>query len=642
MKRKSIFTKIVCAVSALALTLSFAPTVAEADNPFVQTFYTSDPAPFVGSDNVLYAITDHDEDITEGGFFTMREWRAYSTTDMVNWRDHGAILKLEDVSWANMDDRRAWAPQAVEKDGKYYLYFPSTSSVGGYFAIGVAVSDSPTGPYRDALGKPLVIGGGRDIDPTVYIDDDGQAYLYWCQSPIKYVKLNDDMISYSGSIVEQDPASVGLEGYVEGPWFAARTNDNGEKLYYMVYAGHGNSGEAMHYATSDSPTGPWTHHGSVMEMENIASVDDGGGHGSFTIHGGVVDYKGHSYMFYHNGALPSGGGYHRSAAIEEFEYTADGMIPVMTMSHNGATAVDTLNPYQQVEAETICWEYGVKTVEEIKDDGTQGVTVYNMHDNDYIKLESVDFGEAGATKFTAAVKDVKADAAASIEVYIRENDSVGNNRNTQNIFDVLTNGELVATLDVDNATDEYKEFTVDLDTKVTGVHDVFLVFKGNYAKPTSEQDPAAVISEDDTGMFKFDYWRFTEDFVPTPEPQPTVQPSEQPTVNNPPAATPVPEAAELDKAKIKTVKNLKGKKLQVVLNKVAGADGYEVVVSMKKSFKSKQIINTKKVKVKINKFKKAKLKKGKKYFVKARAYKNGADGKIYGAYSAKKAVKIKK
>ncbi len=652
MKRKSFFSKFICAVTLCAVTCSIMPMTAAADSPFVQTFYTSDPAPFVASDNVLYVITDHDEDIIEKGynadynFFTMREWRAYSTTDMVNWRDHGAVLKLEDISWANLDDRRAWAPQAVERDGKYYLYFPcvlsaqynQTAQKGGYYGIGVAVSDSPTGPYEDAIGEPLYVGGNGDIDPTVFVDDDGQAYLYWCQNPIRYVKLNDDMTSYSGEVVTQDTGSIGLNGYVEGPWFYARTNDNGEKLYYMIYAGHGSNGEAMQYSTSTSPTGPWTHHGVILEMENIAAVDDGKGHSSFTIHGGAIDYKGHSYLFYHNGALAGGEGYHRSASIEEFEYSADGLIPQMNMTLNGVKAVDTLNPYNQVEAETICWEYGIKTVEEPKQDGTQGVTVYNMHDNDYIKVESVDFGEEGADTFTAAVKDVKPDANASIEVFIRENDCV-ENMNPINVFDILSGSDKVATLKVDNTTDEYKEFTVKLDTKVTGVHDVFFVFKGDYEKPVSEQDPSSVISEDDTGMFKFDYWKFAEEVKATPVPQPTVQPGQQ---NNPPAATPVPEAAELDKAKIKTVKNLKGKKLKVVLGKVANADGYEVVVSMKKNFKAKQVITSKKPTIKINKYKKAKLKKGKKYFIKARAYKNAADGRVYGAYSAAKSVKVKK
>ncbi|MBE5927975.1 MAG: carbohydrate-binding protein [Lachnospiraceae bacterium] len=633
---------------------SLTPAVAEADNPIVQTFYTSDPAPFVASDNVLYVITDHDEDIIENGynadykFFTMREWRAYSTTDMVNWRDHGVIMKLEDVSWANMDDRRAWAPQVVERDGKYYMYFPcvisaeynATHNDGGYFGVGVAVADNPTGPYRDAINKPFVGGGSGDIDPTVYVDDDGQAYLYWCQNPIKYVKLNDDMISYSGQPVVQQAGSIGLQGYVEGPWFYARTNDEGKKLYYMMYAGHGSNGENMQYATSDSPTGPWTHKGSILEMENFAAVDDGKGHSSFTIHGGAIDYKDHSYLFYHNGALAGGEGYHRSASVEEFEYNPDGTIPQMRMSLNGVKAIDTLNPYQQVEAETICWEYGVKTVEEPKEDGPQGVTVYNMHDNDYIKVESVDFGEEGADTFTAAVKDVKADANASIEVFIRDNDSV-ENMNYMNIFDLLTNGDKVATVNVDNTTDEYKEFTVKLDTKITGVHDVFFVFKGDYKKPASEEDPSAVISEKDTGMFKFDYWKFAEEVKATPVPQPTVQPGGQ--TQNPPVVTPAPTDNKLDKAIIKSAKNLKGKKIKVAIKKVGDADGYEVVIAKKKNFKGKQVIDTKKAKVKIKKFKKAKLKKGKKYFVKVRAYKIGADGKkIYGDYSAAKKIKIKK
>ncbi len=656
MKRKSIFSKCVCAATTLAIACGCMSTVTKADSPFVQTFYTSDPAPFVSGD-VLYVITDHDEDIIEKGynadynFFTMREWRAYSTTDMVNWRDHGAVFKLEDVSWANLDDRRAWAPQACERDGKYYLYFPcvlseeynKTAEKGGYYGIGVAVADSPTGPYRDAIGKPLYVGGNGDIDPTVFVDDDGQAYLYWCQNPIRYVKLNDDMISFDGDIVTQQTGEIGLNGYVEGPWFYGRTNDEGKKLYYMVYAGHGSNGENMQYSISESPTGPWTHMGSILEMENISAVDDGKTHSSFTIHGGAVDYKGHSYLFYHNGALAGGEGYHRSASIEEFTYEADGTIPSLNMTLNGVKAIDTLNPYNRVEAETICWEYGVKTVEEPKEDGTQGVTVYNMHNNDYIKLESVDFGSVGADTFTAAVKDVKADANASIEIYVKENDCI-EEMNPIDIFSVLTDDDKVGTLKVDNATGEYKETSVKLDKKVTGVHDVFLVFKGDYEKPETEQDPSSVISEDDTGMFKFDYWKFSEVVVPTQQPvvQPTAQPTVQPTVQPPAQPTEAPKAT-VAKAKIKSVKNLKGKKLKLTLGKIKEAKGYEVVISMNKKFKSKQVVKTKKTTLKISKFKKSKLKKGKSYYFKVRAYTEDASGKkVYGDYSAVKAIKIKK
>ena len=138
------------------------------------------------------------------------------------------------------------------------------------------------GPFKDPIGKPLITNhGARDIDPTVFIDDDGQAYLYWGNGELYYVKLNKDMVSYSGSVVQVNPKP---NGFVEGPWFYKRNN-----LYYMVYAGMGSNGEDIRYATSNSPTGPWTYRGVLMPSQN-----------SFTNHPGVIDYKGNSYMFYHN------------------------------------------------------------------------------------------------------------------------------------------------------------------------------------------------------------------------------------------------------------------------------------------------------------------------------------------------------
>ena len=648
MKRNALLSKTLCAVCSMALVFSLVPDTAKADNPFVQTFYTSDPAPIVNSDNVLYAITDHDEDITEHqygqtyDFFTMKEWRSYSTTDMVNWTDHGAVFKLSDISWADQDDRRAWAPQAVEKDGKFYLYFPCVIAPehrknGSYYGVGVAVADSLNGPFVDAIGEPLYAGGSGDIDPTVFVDDDGQAYIYFGQS-LKFAKLSDDMISFDGEVKAADTS--GLKGYVEGPWFYGRTNpDTGVKNYYFVYAGSGTNHEDMIYSMADSPEGPWNYGGMILENRNFPCVDDGkADHGTGTIHGGAVDYKGHSYLFYHNGGLPGGFSYHRSACIEEFTYNEDGTIPLMEMSYTDVQAIEYLNPYNKTEAETICWEYGVKTVEEVKDDGTQGVTVYNMHNNDYIKLESVDFGSVGADTFTATVKDVKADSDASIEIYVKEANSV-EGMNPQDIFQVLISSDKVGTVKLDNDSDTYKDITVKLDKKVTGVHDVFFVFKGAYEKPEAELDPSSVISEDDTGMFKFDSWQFKEEVIATPTPAP-----QQPTVTPAPAPTPeaVVDTISSSKVKVKAA-NVKGKKIKVTLKKVADAKGYNVVVSNSKKFKSKMTINSKKTTVTIKKFKKAKLKKGKTYYIKARAYGNDSTGKkVYGKYSKAVKVKIKK
>ena len=325
---------------AACMALVIFPLAARADNPIVQTVYTADPAPLAVGDT-LYVYTSHDEDGSD--WYVMNDWKCFSTKDMVNWTDHGTVLSLKDFSWAKSD---AWAAQCVARDGKYYLYVPVTSNEGKT-VVGVAVADSPTGPFKDPIGKPLVSSGLGDIDPTVFVDDDGQAYLYWGNPNLYYVKLNEDMISYDksdedtntgipgitkveltpegfGTPREPDRESQGVirtTSYEEGPWFYRR----GDK-YYMVYAA--NLPEDLAYATSSSPTGPWTYGGTIMKTSvEIKGEDDNittESTGSFTNHPGIVDFQGKSYLFYHTGKLSGGGGFTRSVAVEEFSYNADG------------------------------------------------------------------------------------------------------------------------------------------------------------------------------------------------------------------------------------------------------------------------------------------------------------------------------
>ena len=202
----------------------------------------------------------------------------------------------------------------------------------------------------------------------MFIDDDGQAYLYWGNPDLYYVKLNADMISYPGSPTKASLTTAGFgarsntdraTAYEEGPWFYKRGS-----LYYIVYPADGTP-EKISYTTSSGPPGPWTYRGDIMAKETGAGS-------SFTNHPGVVDYKGHSYFFYHNGALPGGGDYKRSVCVEEFTYGADGSIPTITMTTTGPTAVATLNPFQQVEAETIAFSSGLKT--EVCTEGGMNVT----------------------------------------------------------------------------------------------------------------------------------------------------------------------------------------------------------------------------------------------------------------------------
>jgi hypothetical protein len=390
----------------------------------------------------------------------MNDWRLYSTVDMVNWTDHGSPAGYKTFSWGTGD---AWAPQGVPRNGKFYLYVPINNSTGA--KIGVAVSSSPLGPFTDALGKAIVSTGTGDIDPTVFIDDDGQAYLYWGNPNLWYVKLNTDMTTYPGSPTKTSltTASFGVRSntdrttaYEEGPWFYKHGS-----LYYMVYAADGTP-EKISHSTSSGPLGPWTYRGDIMAKES-------GTGSSFTNHPGVVDFGEKSYFFYHNAALPGGGSYKRSVCVEEFTYNADGSIPTLKMTTAGPTAVANLNPYVQTEAETIAYSSGLKT--EVCSEG--GMDVTSINNGDYIKVKSVDFG-TGAVSFDARV--ASASSGGSIEIRL---DS--------------TTGTLVGTCAVQGTgglqTWATKSCTV---SGAAGLHDLCLKFTGGSGD-----------------LFNFNWWKFT-------------------------------------------------------------------------------------------------------------------------------------
>ena len=253
--------------------------------------------------------------------------------------------------------------------------------------IGVLVADNPFGPFTDPIGKPLIGGNHDSIDPAVFIDKDGQAYLCWGNPRYWYVKLNKDMISFDTSIGDKglvvhdmtveafgkrskdDPQR--LTTYEEGPWLYQRN-----ALYYLIFAG-GPISEHIGYSTGPSPTGPWKYGGVVLPAQGR----------SFTDHPGIVDYKGKTYLFYHNGDLPGGDGFHRSVCVDEMKFNPDGSIVQMAMTKEGVAPVATLNPYQRVEAETIAWGLGVKTT----NSANAGVFVTGIHDGSYIKVCKVDF-----------------------------------------------------------------------------------------------------------------------------------------------------------------------------------------------------------------------------------------------------------
>ena len=465
----AVLAALVCAVTLLPA------SPAQADNPIVQHLYTADPAPLVVNGRV-YLYTGHDEDAST--YFTMKDWRVFSSTDMVNWTDHGSPMSLATFSWA---DANAWAGQVVARNGKYYWYAPMRQRSNGQMVIGVGVSDSPTGPFRDAIGRPLV--GNNEIDPTVFIDDDGQAYLYWGNPKLSYVKLNADMISYSGSVTQIPLTTAGFGTrtgnvanrptlYEEGPWVYKRGGQ-----YYNVFAAKCCS-EFIGYSTSPGPTGPWTYRGTIMPTQGS----------SFTNHAGVIDFKGGSYFFYHNGALPGGGGFTRSVAVEKFSYNSDGTIPTINMTATGAPQVGTLDPFVRQEAETIAWGSGIET--EPSTEG--GMNIGWIENGDYVKVKGVAFG-TGASSFSARV--ASGTSGGRIEVRL---DSAS--------------GPVVGTCTV-GGTGGWQNWTTTTCpvSGATGTHDLYLRFAGGSGN-----------------LFNMNWWQFSgggstptpdADGVPDPQPQ---------------------------------------------------------------------------------------------------------------------------
>lgn len=419
-----------------------------AQRPIIQTKYTADPAPMVYNDTVFF-YTTHDEDDAEG--FKMQDWLLYTSTDMVNWTDHGVVASLKSFDWVKRDNG-AWAEQVVERNGKFYMYCPIHGN-----GIGVLVSNSPYGPFKDPLGKPLVWQKEHwdDIDPTVFIDEDGQAYMYWGNPNCYYVKLNEDMISYSGDIVKLKETP---EHYQEGPWFYKR---NGH--YYLAFASTC-CPEGIGYAMSDSPTGPWKTKGYIMRPTERTRGN----------HPGIMDYKGKSYVFglnYDLLKLETNTHYERrSVSVAEMHYNEDGTIQeVPYWADTKLEQIGTFNPFRKVEAETMAWGYGLKTTP----NADKSLSVVDVNNGEYICVRGVDFGKNKARRFEVSALPLE---GGNLKIRLDAPD-----------------GKIVGNVNIPqgNETSKYELYSCEVNA-VSGIHDLYLSFEG----------------ENNKDLFELDYWKF--------------------------------------------------------------------------------------------------------------------------------------
>lgn len=354
-KNKLLFPVLVIFIGILMAAATYAA------NPFITSIYTADPSAHVWSDGRLYVYPSHDVDPPRGCDL-MDRYHVFSTTDMANWRDEGEILRASQIDWGRPQGGFMWAPDCAFKNGKYYFYFPHPSSTrwNDTWKIGVATSSSPVSDFTPQ-GYIQGVGGFSMIDPAVFIDDDGQAYLYYgggghCAG----AKLKPNMVEIDGTV----QTMTNLVDFHEATWVFKR---NG--IYYLTYADNFPGSNRMQYATSSGPLGPWTSKGVYLDPT-----------GCDTSHGSVVEYKGQWYQFYHNAAI-SGQGNLRSICVDLLNFDANGNILKVVQTKTGPPAV---GPTKVASANTIKYEAetGVATNGAIVADDSAasgGKCIQNLH-----------------------------------------------------------------------------------------------------------------------------------------------------------------------------------------------------------------------------------------------------------------------
>ncbi len=442
-------------------------TSAFADYPIVSHRYLADPASLVYNGRVyLYCSNDDENPGTDEGGYQMASLVCISTSDLKNWTDHGVVFRVpRDAAWAS----RSWAPSIVERNGTFYLYFGNGGS-----NIGVVTADNPLGPFTDPVGGNLVNINTPGVlpadnmwvfDPMTFVDDDGQAYMYFGgngEDNLRVIRLNEDMISLGGAATK-----FHVPYFFEASWMHKH---NG--TYYFSYSTNPANGMRIDYMTSDNPATGFTYGGIVSPQPPENNNNN---------HQAIFEFKGIWLQAYHNRYVARKAGippvYKRNLCLDSIYHRPDGSIATMVNTLDGLPQLGYVNPYERVEAETMDDQYGIYTGA----CNQGGMQLINIEDGDWTKVRGVDFGAGGAAAFTASVScDMKYGSikGGSIEVRL---DAAG--------------GTLIGTVPVSytGGFDVWKTETIAV-TGATGVHDVYFVYRG----------------EEGENLFCFDYWTFTE------------------------------------------------------------------------------------------------------------------------------------
>jgi hypothetical protein len=301
-------------------------------NPIIRSQFSADPSARVFNGKV-YLYPSHDILAKEGkgrpGWFCMEDYHVFSSPNLTDWTDHGVVVSQYNVKWVDSTAYNMWAPDCIERNGKYYFYFPAGPKVvaGKGFAVGVAVADKPEGPF---IPQPEPITGVRGIDPNVFIDKDGQAYLYWAMGKFFAAKLKENMTELASE--PQEIQGFPEKGLKEGPFLFER---NG--IYYMTYPHVQNTIERLEYATSTSPMGPFKYGGVIMDESPM---------NCWTNHQSFIEFNKQWYLFYHQNALSPKFDKNRAVCVDSMFFNADGSIQKVTPTLRGVGATEAIHKIQ--------------------------------------------------------------------------------------------------------------------------------------------------------------------------------------------------------------------------------------------------------------------------------------------------------
>ncbi|PST83620.1 glycoside hydrolase [Pedobacter yulinensis] len=288
-------------------------------NPVIRHTFTCDPT-VIESGGRIYLYTGHDEAPEGSNVYVMNHWLCFSSADLLHWEEHPIPLRATDFEWASGD---AYASKVIAYRDQYYWFLSVTNASGGK-AIALAVADRPEGPFRDAIGAPLVdqqMIPDQDLelanlDPTVLVDDDGKIFLVWGNGVCYFARLRADLRSLDGPV-----SKLELPGFREGAHLHKR-----DGWYYLSY-GYGQP-ERVAYCMSRSCEGPWAFKGILNEVAGNCETN----------RPAIIDFQGRSLFFYHNGALETGGSHRRSVCLDALHYNPDGTIQRVIMTSEGPRA----------------------------------------------------------------------------------------------------------------------------------------------------------------------------------------------------------------------------------------------------------------------------------------------------------------